>query len=1267
MRRIAAPSVLLLALLLALPFVAAAQQYSGLTGNVTDGTGARVPDVAVKLENSLTNAKYETKTNDLGVYIFVKVAPGSGYKLTFSKQNFRGVVLDNLSLGVAVTETRDVQLQVGTVTEAVEVKASPGATLNTTDASVGNVISGSTLNALPSLIRENPLALLALQPGVSFNPLGATSNNINGAVTGSRTDQGNVTIDGIDANDQAGNFAFATVGNAPIESVQEFRTVTAVPDALDGRSSGAQVAIVTKSGTNHFHGSAYEYNRTSATAANDFFNNKAGVARPALTRNQFGSSLGGPIIKDKLFFFFNYEGRRDARGSAQSRTVPLDQVRNGGVAYIHTGNDANGHPCSSTARLNDPVTGQCVTVLTSAQVAAIDPKGIGADSALMSLITGRYPHANDLTGGDGVNTGLFRFNAPVGVDHNTYVSRVDYKITPNQSLFARWNIVRENDTQTVQQFPGDPTPGLFRDKTYSYAIGHTWTINANNVNSITAGVTHQNNQFPVVFTPSFPNSIAFGPYSGAFPGLSSQGRIIPTYTFRDDYSMVHGRHTMQFGVDFRPIHHNSTLVNSFNFLSLGIGGQTASLGGATVGGNPNPLRPANILNTTTNQNEWDSVFAFELGRFANQSTNFNYTPNQAPLAPGSVKTRDFRFDEFESYWQDTWRVRSDFTMTYGVRWSYYTPPYEVNGFETTPSVGLDNLFSIRTQNGLNGFGGNTAAPFLQYNPAGKANGGPSYYQPSLGNFGPRFDIAWNPSFKSGLLNHIFGDRKTSVRLSASIVYDRISSFTFIADQASFLFDNNTSTNFGSANPTTALLNDPRFTSVTATPIVSVAPVITKPATPNVVNGVPNGEAGDQFNFAVDPNFKTPYEDVFSLGIQRELKANTILEVDYVGRLGRRLFTQADAGQIVDFKDPASGQMLISAFNNIVTAVRAGTVSSLSNQPFFENQVNAAIAANFGAGVTCQSKFGESCTQLVATGSTANSVNIGSLSRVVQSLNSSNLLFPNVGLFGQFSANDYVSSLGSSNYHGLLVSVRKRMSHGLQMDFNYTYSHAIDNQSSVVNTVSGGTLCDFRNLRVCRGSSDFDVRQVVSSNWVYSLPFGHGQYIGKELPGWANQILGGWQLTGIWSWRTGTPLSFSPGDTPISRTVAGDAVFNGNFNAIASGLHTTGTGSSAVLQFFTNPTTALAALSAPFGGADGQRNIFRGPHFWNVDMAALKNIKLPWGENHNLQFRAEAFNVFNHENFGNPNTSIFSSAFGQVTASANGAQPRQMQFALRYEF
>jgi len=452
-------------------------------------------------------------------------------------------------------------------------------------------------------------------------------------------------------------------------------------------------------------------------------------------------------------------------------------------------------------------------------------------------------------------------------------------------------------------------------------------------------------------------------------------------------------------------------------------------------------------------------------------------------------------------------------------------------------------------------------------------------------------------------------------------------------------------------------------------VAVVPPVVTRPITPFVdpTTGIPFGESQDQFIYAVDPKFKTPYEHVFGLSIQRELPANTLLEVDYVGRLGRRLFAQSDGGQLVDFRD-AAGQRLIASFNNIATEVRTpGTdLTNLPESEFFATQMQTA----FGAPCAAISNFffgtNWNCASFLANAFPRNFGN-GDITDMLITMNAFALLEPNVGMHGQAGSIAYVSSKSSSNYNGLLVVLRKRLSHGLQMDFDYAFSHSIDNTSSVVNVVDTGFVCDLRNLRVCRGNSDFDATHIVSSNWLYDLPFGHSGYIGKSAPGWVDRVIGDWSVSGIWSWHTGFALSTATGSFPVGNFF-GDvngvpAVFNGNTAALAGKVHN----ENGVLEYFASQANAFGAFSFPLGGQIGNRNNLRGPGYSTVDLRVRKDIKMPWSEHQRLQFYAEAFNAFNHENFADPSTNINNaSTFGALTAT-RGEGARQMQFALRYAF
>jgi hypothetical protein len=1259
---------------------ASAQSTAGVTGIVKDSNGAVIAGADVKLTDTKTGAELTTKSNDQGVYTFPKVAPGQGYKLTFTAPGFQTLVINDVALGVGNVETHNAEMTIGEVSGTVVVTASNEVTLNTTDASIGNVIGERRLKELPIQIRNSPAALIGLQPGVVGNNVGTTTTNRVGSVTGARSDQGNITVDGIDTNDvTTGQFA-ATVGNAPIDAIQEFRTVSANPGASEGRSSGGQIELVTKSGTNDFHGNVREYNRTAATAANTFFNNRARIPRPQLTRNQFGGSIGGPVIKDALFFFFDYEGRRDAQGVAYLRVVPLNHFRNGGLGFIN-----NTAGCSASSRQN--TTPNCITVLTPAQVTALDPKAVGGNSALLSFINSRYPQANDLTAGDGINTGGFRFNAPSQRKDNTYTTRIDWNATSKQKFFGRFNIARRVQTDTVnsvaQQFPGDPETAQIVVKDYTWVVGHTWTASPTFVNQATVGVARSGLLFPNNFAPAFPNSFTFGMGLAApFASISEQDRFVMVPTIRDDVTWTRGTHTFEFGGSYKPIDSKTGLVNDFNFATVGIGGLLSAL-------DPS-LRPATIFsntNTTVTGN-YDAAFAFLLGRFAQNATNFNYDTSGASFAPGTGKHRDYRYDELEFYGQDSWRIRNNLTLNFGVRWHMYPAPYEKDGFQAGQNIDMRQLFDLRQRNSAAGIRGEGTEPLLQYDLIGKGNDARPLYKTDWNNFAPRFGFAWTPDFKGGFLGSLFGENRTVIRGGGSVVYDRPGgAITFIQDQVSYLFDNSATKIFGSeATAAQALLNNPRFTGVNSLPatVTNTAPTITRPFTPFLNDpqcfGLATGLCTGEFNYAVDENFRIPYSIQYSFGFQREMPGNFILETTYVGRQARKLFSQADLSQALNFRDATSGQMMFDAFNALQAQLLAGTtaglpvatiINGIGNQPWFENQMNAAVQLNYGV-ASCVALVGVSCTRFIlANGTSRQFVLRGDTSDQVQRLAAQGLLLPNVGMSSQFGTNIYISNQGASSYDGLLVSLRKRFSHGLQFDFNYTLSHSIDNGSSVTNTVAGGLVCDLTNLRVCRGPSDFDIRHLINANFIYELPFGRGRMFGSGVPGWANQIIGGWEISGIFTGRSGLPFSTTTTAFPVGFNFNSPAAQNlRNAPALRPSIHDDP--ATGAIQFFREPAAVFSSsrptegvLRFPHHGEIGNRNYFRGSHFWNLDTALIKTWGMPWSESQNLQLRWEAFNLFNHNSFGLPAVGITGTTFGQITTTASN--PREMQFALRYSF
>jgi hypothetical protein len=1249
---------------------AAAQATSCVTGVVSDQSHGVVTAVHVTLTNPKTGYSQGTNTNNAGVYEFLLVPPGSGYNLAFTKDNFETLAIGGVYLGVGVTETHDAQLKIGTITQRIEVTVSGEGTINTTDASIGNVIESRAIEDLPIQARLDVAGLLVLEPGVQRT--GGDSQY--GSVTGARADQQNITVDGLGVTDENFGFAFTAVGGAPVDSVEEMRVVVGNGDSKVSRSS-AQVEIVTKAGTNDFHGALREYNRNTDFTANTFFNKVAGVPRGTLIRNQFGGEIGGPIRKNKLLFFFDYDGLRLTAPQQTIRSVPVDAVRRGGINYI------NSNPrCTSSARLNtqpDCVTTLSNTALSGQSVKGLDPAGTGSDAALISFFTSRYPKPNFASGGDGVNTEGFLFNAPGNSRSNTFVGRVDYALNSRQKLFGRGTWDRDTGDDILQQFPGDPENQLvFISHDRSFVVGHTWEITNTLANQINVGLTRSLEDNQRTFSPTFPNFFSFGTQALTLPynNIPGQGRNVGVPQVREGLTWEKGRHTAEFGGDFRFIREYSYFNGSSTSPVIGLGGNLLSLN--TTGAQPS-LRPNGIYQTPTDLSavqEWDGFFPVALGRYAATSASFNYNVAGTPLPIGTPGVRRWNQNEVELYAQDTWRVRSDLTLLLGLRWVYHGVPWERNGFESVANTTEQQLFGARVAAAASGTNGNGAAPLVSYVLAGLANKGATigYYRPDYKDFGPKIGIAYSPAFAEGFLGKLFGDRKTSIRAGAGLSYDRVlNTFELELDTGNFLFNNNVPLNFGIAgDPITSLRTDPRFTSLASPPPISATP-IPRPFTPNVdSSGNPIGLAvfggfPNFFNFNQD--MPTPYALTASFGIQRELPGNLLLDVSYFGRFGRRLLAIGDAAQQLNFKDSASGELLKTAFGNIQKTLQNNTpIGSIPAEPWFENQVGAALAANYGD--SCSQFFGRlNCTNGVAE-AVGNFVTIGDLSSTDLVLSQQGLLLPNTGLFAQTGSAGYIGNFSSSTYNSLLLVLRKRISHNLQFDIDYAYAHSIDNVSDISLdfqnfTFTGqGLICDLTNWRTCRGRSDFDARHTLTANYVYTLPIGHGQRFLGGASRWLDAMLSGWGTSGIVFWRSGFPLNTSTNTFPISFTQSAPAVFVGNQLDIASKV----TVANGTVRYFASQQRALNAFAYPFGGGTGNRNSIEGPNYANVDMAIFKNFAMPWSQNQKLQFRADAFNVFNSVNWGNPSTAINNpGTFGVITTQANS--PRVLQLALRYDF
>jgi hypothetical protein len=1229
-----------------------------MTGVVTDQSDAAVPGVVVTLKNAATGSKFTATTNGVGIYRFSEVPPGQGYEAVFTAAGFAPLDIKSIYLTVSTIRTQNATLSVSAHSEVVEVTAANSeVTIDTTTATIGNTFDVEQLNSLPVQQRNDPTALFTMQPGVTDT----------GAVTGARVDQNYITLDGLDVNDFAtggasqsntgagvsSGFEGSIVGHAPVDSVEEFHATVGGSQAATGPGSGGQFQLVTKSGTNKFHGNLNEYHRDASLVANSWFSNNStpAVPRNHLIQNQFGGNVGGPIKRDKAFFFFDFNDSRIISSTLVQRTVPLDSLRNGNVGYINSGGN--------------------ISYLSPAQVQALDPAGIGESSTWLNGFTTRFPHSNNQATGDGVNSGGFSFNAPNADYETNYVARVDYNLSEKMKIFGRFTISRQNATNAPNEFAGDPATDPLIDRSYAFVIGHNWVIGDNRTNRVFLGETVQKLSFPNTYNPDGSTFFTFS--DGTGPALASslylnpnaQARRVPVPMIGDDFSWIRGTHTWQFGGTFKNILAHNTNIADYNTTEIGPGGFTLALCGPTPGdcgaGNPS-LRPADINSSNIATYDYDQAFTFMLGRIAEVSSDFNYNAAGTALPQLTGDQRFYRYYQTQLYAEDSWKMLPNLTVTYGLNYQWFSVPYETRGLESTEPFTFDQYMQARIQQSALSQTGPTAVPLIAYYLGGKGNGSsaPPLYKPEYRLLSPHLGFAWNPGF----------DKKSVINASAAIVYDRtvINAIQFIQDGDSYLFQQSKPTSLGiSGDPYDSIRTGPRLDSKNGISTVAIsAPATPRPPyEPFVASGMPYGlQIGSAFNATIDPSLKTPYSIIFNAGLQRSMPQDLVLKVSYAGRLGRRLLGQADANQVLEFPDPTSGQLLSQAFASVTQQLRAGATSqTVVPQPWFENIMGAGytqfLVANFGPFVY-RGDFGDSVQFFSDTGAPYN-----------------------VGSAAQFSENSFYGNKGFSAYNAFLMTLQKNLSHGVQFDLNYTFAHSIDNVSFFANSqgdtgIGGiGLICDDIRPRECRANSDFDVKHYLTADALYQLPFGHNKMFFSTVPFWANEVIGGWDISGISVWHTGQAWGTNSNAFVASYSNDAPGILIGPKSAV--GTHVTKTPGVGV-NIFANQTNAENAYEGPIGFQIGARNSLRGPGYFNTDIGLGKNFPV-YGDRVSMKFRADSFNTFNHPNFTTPaengyngldQQDVTSSQFGNIsyTVSPNGNLnngARVLQLSLRLEF
>lgn len=1235
-------------------FTVSAQTGTGsIRGTVKDPQGNAVAGAKITLRNDEKNFSRDQVTDSDGGYTFTAVPPDT-YTLEAEAPNFKKAVISGVKALSDRSNTVDVGLEIGAVTETVNVTAGGIENLvNTQDASLGNNFVSQQILQLP-LNARNVGNLLSLQPAVTPD----------GYVAGGRSDQANLTLDGIDVNEQQLGTAFTPVLRVSPDTVEEFRVITTNADASYGRSSGAQVSFITKSGQNEFHGNLFEYHRNTITSANDFFNNRSGIPRPKLLRNVFGGSLEGPVIKDRFFFFYNYEGRRDARENTVVRIVPLASLGRGELRFrTNTGVEVT----LNTAQINQ-------ITLGGAPVVDVNPVAVG----ILAAAAARYP-ANDNTTGDTRNTGGFRFNAGLPVELNAHTARFDWNVTQDgrHTIFIRGNY--QNDiTANTPYFPDFPAPNTWSHP-LGFVVGHTWTINSNLTNNFRYGLTRE------AFSDqgeSTTDDIRFrSVYLAERLTNRTFSRKTPVTNITNDFSWLHNNHTFQFGTNIRLVRNErESFATSFD---NGITNQSFySASGAILANAINQSLPGltglpagTTISSGTSTNT-RHAYAALLGRLSQYTANFNFGIDGRPLGQGVGIGRNFATEEYDVYAQDIWKIKPRLTLNLGLRYGLSRPVYETNGFQTRPSVALSEYLDQRI---LAAAAGRNHTPPITVDLAGPYHDRPGFYPWDKNNFQPRVSVAWSPNFRSGFLGKIFGADDTSVlRGGFSITND------YFGQALAVNFNANNTLGFSSSQTISAntynITTNPGPLITSPTMGIRGLPGITVPG--NLV--FPQTQPQDfqqRIEGSLDTNLVSPINYSWNLTFTRKLPKGLLVETSYIGRLGRNLLATRDVMALNNIVDQRTGVDWYTVGQTLEALRRNNTpLAQVPNQAWFDNVYTPGSLGPIFFGANMTNTQAAYLIMAVPRAGTQLNTDCNAISGCYEFGNDWTFLqlfldeFTGRRLFfqSQYGALSAFGTIGSSDYHGGTLSIRQR-NKGLSWDFNYTLSHSMDDASGLQTSGVYGSAFILNPLRQRdnRSVSDFDLRHIINFNSIWELPFGRGRHFLSGSNKWVNGIIGGWQLTSIFRWNSGLPVVnlVDLGGWPTNWNVRSNVVRVRDIQASPN----RGIGNAAP-NLFANPVAAYQSFRSPAPGETGDRSIIRYPGYVALDAGLYKSFDMPWNEKHKLQIRWEVFNVTNTQRltgiadntFGlDPQVNQPGASFGNFTAIQG--TPRIMQFAIRFDF
>jgi hypothetical protein len=1310
----------------ALPLWSQSASSGTVSGIVTDQSNAVVAGAAITLTDTSTNISRTGNSNATGRYFFADVTPGT-YSLTVAKAGFATTKTENQTVQVGVNLTVNLSLQVGGANVVVEV-SSVGNELQTMNATVGNTINSVTIDNLPSLGRDVS-TFVELQPGVGPD----------GSVGGAVLDQNYFSLDGgNNTNDMDGSMnvytssyagdptgGVATQNNlgagsggptgvipTPQDSVEEFKVNTAGQTADFNSSAGAEVKIVTKRGTNAWHGTGYEYYKDNNWSSQSWQNDYNHIALPSFHYSRYGGAIGGPIIPKeilggKTYFFFNYEGFNFPQSITIARNVPSPTLMAGNIV--------------------DPVTN------VSTSLASIDPRGIGLNP-LVSQIWNTYEPASNAacaqTLCDGTN--VLGFSGNIGVPETTkfIASRLDHDFSPKWHFNATYHFFKLTQSTTDQVdiggfFPGD-TKGVPASLSKDPAEPNMWAVGL--TTNITSNTT---NDFHYSFLRNFWQWIRQGDtpqiagLGGAIEIMSGQtqgaANDLGPYNVntqqtrtrfwdghdqmvRDDISNLKGNHLLQFGATYQHNWNqhqrtdNGGGINYAPVYALGVG-----LSGSGL------ATDLPICTATTDIPNCGALTAGALGIVSISQIAYTRSGSSLTLNPPLTPAEDtLTIPYFNSYFSDTWHMKPTFTLTYGLGWTLEQPPTEATGKQdvlvdaSDQPVSMSAYLAQRKAAALIGQVYNPALGFALVHNVGDGSG--RVYNPYYGEFSPRIAVAWSPHFDAdSAMGKVFGHEDTVIRGGYGRIYGRLNG----VDQAlvpllgvgpiqpvqcaNNLSNGTCPSGTVTADPSTAFRIGATEDGLIA-PLQTASNLLPSTTLPQPLYPGIGGQTPGSASEALDPHFRPNVSDAFNLTIQRQLTRRVTLEFGYIGRRITHEYQPINLNA-VPYMMTLGGQQFKQAYANLVMQYCGGIAglagggcagastsgpTTVTPQAFFETALGGTGSAYCTGFSSCTqalvfnegNPYGNGCTPPGTTANPCNAVNPNAthnltLAQVwslwsdldggpMQAANGGALSGPTMlNNSGQFSSGVASNgSIGYGNYNAGFASLKMADWRGLTLQSNFTWSKALGT-GGVVQASSEITPDDPFNLGTTYGYQDYDRKFVYNAFFVYQPPFFKGQH------GLVGRALGGWTFASVFTAGSAEPVEIFTSTGDGQEYGAGDNInFFGNENAvqiapIKSGHAYYNNPSGALpVNLFKQGVSAINDFRNPILGIDnkdGGNGNFFGLPYWNMDFSVRKNVQL--AEGISMEFQGVFANVFNHNQWLDP---VGANAMGLFGASTFGA-------------